>query len=349
MTDQDLSDLRAAMDEFFERESGPDAARKAEQDGLDPRLWSRVDDLGLALIGIPEEQGGSGGTLRELMVSLYLSGSHAAPVPLMETALAAWVLAAVGIDLKAPRPWTVIPGGVSDTLRLEGNHVRGVAHRVPWARNAERIAALLPHDRDGANQVVVLDHGATKIEAGSDLAGMPCDTVTVDGHAAEIRAWPLGEESLRLRGGLLRAAQMAGALDALLRITRSYVLQRHQFGRAIGEFQSVQQHLVVIAQAAALAASALSQASLQAERGGAAFALAAAKLVVAQESAKAVRAAHQAHGAIGLTREYDLQLLTRRLQGWRSEFGAEGELAAQLGRTVRAAHSAIRLATNETY
>jgi acyl-CoA dehydrogenase len=347
MTDDDLGDLRATIGDFFAREAGPEAARQAERDGLDPRLWSKIDDLGLPLIGIPEELGGSGGTLRQLLLTLQLSAGQAAPVPLMETALAAWVLAKVGGDLKAPGPWAVVPGTRADTLRLDGDQVRGVARRVPWARNAERIVALLPGDRHGAAKAVVLDARGARIEAGADLAGLPCDTVTVDGPAVEIRAWPLDPESFRLRGGLLRAAQMAGALEALLRITRSYVLQRHQFGRPIGEFQSVQQHLVVIAQAAGLAASAVGQSALDAEGGKAAFALAAAKLVVGQEAAKAVRAAHQAHGAIGLTREYDLQLLTRRLQAWRAEFGAEAELAATLGRDVQAAGTAIRLAIDD--
>lgn len=347
MTDDDLGDVRAAIGDFFAQETGPEVARKAERDGLDPRLWSRIEDLGLPLIGIPEELGGSGGTLRQLLLTLQLAAAQAAPVPLMETALAAWALALAGGDLTARGPWTVVPGTSADTLRLDGGHVRGVARRVPWARNAGRIVALLPDDRDGATRMVVLDARGAKVEAGADLAGLPCDTVSVDGPADDIRAWPRDGESFRLRGGLLRAAQMAGALEALLRITRSYVLQRHQFGRPIGEFQSVQQHLVVIAQAAALAASAVGQAALDAEGGKAAFALAAAKLVVGQEAAKAVRAAHQAHGAIGLTREYDLQLLTRRLQGWRAEFGAEAELATALGRDVQAASTAIRLATDD--
>src|SRR2546430_917720 len=36
----------------------------------------------------------------------------------------------------------------------------------------------------------------------------------------------------------------------------------------------------------------------------------------------ATRAAHQAHGAMGVTREYPLHHLTRRLWSWRDEYGS---------------------------
>ena len=77
MIHDDLGDLRATIGDFFARETGPEAVRGAERDGLDPRLWSKIDDLGLPLIGIPEELGGSGGTLRQLLLTLQLSAAQA--------------------------------------------------------------------------------------------------------------------------------------------------------------------------------------------------------------------------------------------------------------------------------
>jgi acyl-CoA dehydrogenase len=37
------------------------------------------------------------------------------------------------------------------------------------------------------------------------------------------------------------------------------------------------------------------------------------------------------HGAIGFTKEYALQLSTRRLWSWREEFGSDPEWAARVG------------------
>ena len=52
---------------------------------------------------------------------------------------------------------------------------------------------------------------------------------------------------------------------------------------------------------------------------------------------KVVAIAHAVHGAIGVTAEYDLQLLTRRLQEWRADFGSQGYWHAQLGQALVAA------------
>ncbi len=47
--------------------------------------------------------------------------------------------------------------------------------------------------------------------------------------------------------------------------------------------------------------------------------------------------AHQAHGAIGFTHEYNLHPLTRRLWTWRSEFGGDSFWAAVVGAHVTTA------------
>jgi len=40
------------------------------------------------------------------------------------------------------------------------------------------------------------------------------------------------------------------------------------------------------------------------------------------------------HGAIGVSEEYALHGLTRRLWSWRDEYGGEHEWSAQLGETI---------------
>jgi acyl-CoA dehydrogenase len=49
---------------------------------------------------------------------------------------------------------------------------------------------------------------------------------------------------------------------------------------------------------------------------------------------EATRAAHQAHGAMGVTREYPLHHYSRRLWAWRHEFGAVGSWRRRLGADV---------------
>jgi acyl-CoA dehydrogenase len=62
-----------------------------------------------------------------------------------------------------------------------------------------------------------------------------------------------------------------------------------------------------------------------------------AKARAAEAAEKAVAIAHAVHGAIGVTTEFDLQLVTRRLQEGRGDFGAASYWHAELGRALLAA------------
>ena len=53
------------------------------------------------------------------------------------------------------------------------------------------------------------------------------------------------------------------------------------------------------------------------------FLIAIAKTRVGDAATLASEIAHQVHGAIGFTKEYALQLSTRRLWSWRDEFGGD--------------------------
>ncbi|MCY1232193.1 hypothetical protein D9M68_670430 [compost metagenome] len=59
------------------------------------------------------------------------------------------------------------------------------------------------------------------------------------------------------------------------------------------------------------------------------------------EAAQLVAAsAHALHGAIGVTEEYDLQLLTRRLHEWRAAHGSEACWSMQVGEALLATEAA---------
>jgi acyl-CoA dehydrogenase len=171
---------------------------------------------------------------------------------------------------------------------------------------------------------------------------MPSDTVEVEGLGVMPRPWPLGANALGLRGALFRAAQIAGALTGLEEMTRRYVGERAQFGKPIGSFQAVQQHTVLLAQCAELTSVAVWQAAEASRCRPASFEIAAARLIASESARLAVRAAHQAHGAIGMTREYPLHLLTRRLNTWQHEFGTERSARLALGQAAAATSGGLR-------
>jgi acyl-CoA dehydrogenase len=319
------TDLLALVEDYFTKTFSGDLVADTEQHGLSPQLWAATEELGLPLIGIDEQHGGSGGSLADMLAVAEGTGRHAVPLPVAETSLAAWLLAHAGVEVPTG-PLTIVPDG--SELSLTGNRLSGRATHVPWARGARRVVALV----DG--RVVTIDPARLDITAGTDLAGMPRDTVDaadieVDAYEADVDA-----DEVLLRGALLRAAQIAGAISAAFELTNRYVEQRVQFGKPIGTFQSVQAHVVELAEVSALTTLCVQRAGTAALRGAASLEIVATKSVANRNAGLAARAAHQAHGAIGLTQEYSLQLLTRRLHTWRGDFGDETTLNLRLGAAI---------------
>jgi acyl-CoA dehydrogenase len=201
---------------------------------------------------------------------------------------------------------------------------------VPWARRVERIVALV----DG--QVLSLDPARAQIAPVRNLAGEPRDTVHFDAVAPEeLASAPSGVDraALEARGALSRAALMAGALGAMSELTVAYAAERRQFGKPVASFQAVQALLVRGAEEAALVDLAVQHAAREATRGPARFEIAAAKLLADDAARLATSASHQAHGAMGMTQEYPLHQLSRRLWSWRAEYG-DGVWPRRLGDAI---------------
>ena len=141
---------------------------------------------------------------------------------------------------------------------------------------------------------------------------------------------------------------MAGAMAAIYEITKRYTAERQQFGRPIGTFQSVRTHLVYLAQMQVMTTVSAERAAAALASGrDASFDAYAAKLLADQNAATSIRSGHQAHGAIGMTREYVLQDHTRRLNAWRGDWGTELDLAERIGTAVLAGGRIAGVATDE--
>ena len=331
-TDPLLSETAARV---FADTSTFDAVERAEADGWAPAIWDAVAETGLAWVSVPEAAGGSGGTLADAVEVLRVAGRHAVPLPLAETGmLGGWLLAGAGLEI-SDGAMTVVPRTTRDDLALQDGRLHGTAHRVPWARAVSQIVAML--DTDDGLVVVQADPADACREPAVNLAGEPRDSLTFDG-VTPLAAAPappgIDLDALQRRGALARTAMMAGALERLEELTLEYTANRRQFGKPVGTFQAVQAHLVHGAQQSVIVGVALAAAVHAAEAGPAPFEITAAKLLADQAASEATRHAHQAHGAMGMTREYALHHLSRRLWAWRSEYGDERTLSRALGNTA---------------
>jgi acyl-CoA dehydrogenase len=327
--------LVSAAEDVFARECTAETIQAAERDGWAPGAWAAVAGMGLPWISVPEDAGGQGGSLADALAVLRVAGRHALPLPLAETGvLAGWLLARAGIPVTA-EPVTVVPGRPEDTLAWDGRTVSGSAYRVAWARALGHAVALVP---GGQRPVIaVLPMSEAQIEQRTNVAGEPRDTVHLDGvEPAAVAPAPADVDARRLtvRGAMTRVALMAGALEGVSALTVRYTRERVQFGQPVARFQAVQQHLVHVAQQAAVLSMATEVMAREVARGPAEFEVMAGKTLVDDAARIATRAAHQAHGAMGMTQEYPLHQLTRRLWAWSREYGAGASWAREVGRLV---------------
>ena len=65
------------------------------------QVWQALEDLGFVLISIPEEFGGTGGSLNDAAAVWRAAAKRLVPVPLGETVLAASIFAASGLDVSS--------------------------------------------------------------------------------------------------------------------------------------------------------------------------------------------------------------------------------------------------------
>ncbi len=313
------------------------AAEVAEADAGEwpDGLWQSIETFGLPLALLPEDQGGFGVIVPDAFAILRLSGELALPLPLAETMIANWLLGQAGL---APMqgPATVIWG---PSLVLDGGRLSGTAARVPWGRSAGVVAVV---DRDDHSFVVRLGREGIVASPGTNIAHEPRDGLRVAAMAADFAPLPAAIDAATAQS-LLAAArcnQMAGAMGRIADMSAAYAQEREQFGRPLAKFQAIQQNLAVLAGHVAAAQAAAELAGEAAEAVPVRrLAVAAAKLRTGEAAGAVAAIAHQVHGAMGFTLEYQLQALTRRLWSWRDEYGNEAYWAAELGREMARAGS----------
>ena len=326
--------LLESMGRLFEDLCTKQVVDAAETGVFAADLWRAVSETGVALAALPESAGGADAEWADLYAALRVAGRFSAPIPLAETMLAGWVASSAGLEI-TDGPMTVGPVRASDTLTLtrDGNgwRLNGTASRLPYASHAERVVLIA----DGPDGEMAVSLDATPEPAkGRNIANEARDTLVFDNfRVATAAPLPAGvsRAALYRRGALARATMMSGALERAMDLAVTYAQERVQFGRPISKFQAVQQNLAVLSEqtAVAVAAANLGIQSLGTESEE--FRVAIAKTRVGEAATLACELAHQVHGAIGFTKEYALQLATRRLWSWREEFGSDPEWAAKVG------------------
>ena len=278
---EDQADLAAAIGEFCRREVPDKAARDALTDhGTVPHsdaLYRRMADLGWLGIALPEEYGGSGQGMAELLVFLEETSYHQTPTYGFGTTI---ITAAAIERFGSPAQKEQLLGGAvrGDVLAISmsepgaGSDVGGLTCRArrtedgwvvdgqkTWCSNAHIASHILLVARtsteggkhDGLTMFVVPTDADGLSVHGIDTMGgkevndlyftdcrLPHDAVV----GAEGQGWRQLMAGLNLERMIL-AGLMLGLARRAFDDTVAYVRERTQFGRPVGSFQAMRHRI----------------------------------------------------------------------------------------------------------
>ena len=311
-----------AFGDLFGREATGEAVRSAAAGyGFDPGLWTKLAAAGAPGMAVPVEDGGGGASLVDLAVVVFEWGRRIAPVPLVEHAVAARLLAsAPGRSARRDRDLVaaVAAGELIATLAPRAAGTDGTARLVPAGAVADVVAGM-------RGDTLVVGRGKPPGTARPNTADLPLadrdlsDAEEVASGEVARRAWDRALDEWKA----LMSVAYAGLASEVLAMGVAYVKQRHQFGVPVGSFQAVQ-HGLADAATRSEGARLLAFRTVCAVDAGRADAarLASMALLFSAEAARfAAGRVLQYHGGYGYSAEYDVQLYYRRAAGWLLQLG----------------------------
>jgi hypothetical protein len=336
--------------------------------GYSRDLWKTFAEMGFSGLLVPEDFGGSGLGCVEVGVVMEEIGRNLMPSPFFATSvLAASALTRSG---SAAQKSEHLPKIASGSLLAALAVDEGTKHRPPMTRmqavrsgNGFRLAGDKAFVVDGHAADLLIVAARTAGQAG-ERAGLTLflvdrhakgleieRTVMVDSHNAarikfdnvEVNAdGVLGEvdQGGALLEGVLNigrgavASEMVGVAEGVFGRTVSYLKERKQFGKAIGEFQALQHRAaqlyieIEITRAAVLKALQ----TLDKDAANAAVAVAVAKARAGSTATLAVQEGVQMHGGMGMTDQFDIGFFMKRARVCQELFGDSNFHADQLAR-----------------
>lgn len=336
-----------------------DATRRqiaATAAGWSEPLWRQLVELGLAALPVAEAHGGLGGRVEDLRVAMQeigrslmaspLLGSVAMPAAALQVAggeaAATWLPAlAAGEALLAWAHDEPLGDGSAEWVALRARRVGsgwvldGRKSAVHHGGSAQRF--LLTARVDGVEGerggralfLVAADAPGQQRRALRLIDGTPACELTLQGVAAEPVSLDAEDVARSIDAALAvgmagACAEMLGAMEAAMALTVDYLKTRRQFGRAIGENQALRHALADMQVSLEMVRSMALLASVQADRADdpeARADLHRAKLVVDRHARLLAEAAIQLHGGIGMTEEYAVGNVLRRVLVLETAFG----------------------------
>ncbi len=308
---------------------------------FDKTLWAEIASLGWLGIAVPEEFGGSGLTLAEVVTVVEPMGQYLAGTPLVSTTLVAQALIAAGTEaqknnwlpkicegtigaLALTEPsgdWSLTDLECSATKNGDTLMFKGTKTFVTDAASADLVIASVM--LDGAPALVILDR--TALDAATVSREIVIDEtrrsyrLTLDGVKVPMSALLDPAKTKAALGHLdqaaclLLSAEACGGAMGVIDVVVDYLKTRKQFERYIGSYQALKHPTVDALLATEAARSHLYYAATVFGQGiEGEVAVRMAKAQSSDALAFASDRAIQFHGGFGFTYDCDAQLYRRR-------------------------------------
>ena len=338
---EDQRALAQTVSDFLGRGGARAAARAlltADAEQL-PAYWSDMAKLGWLGLHLPEEHGGSGFGLPELVIVAEEMGRAVTPGPFVPTVIASAVLAASAPPELQAR---LLPG------LADGSAVGAVALAGEVTVSDGRVSGSAGVVLSGQLADVLLvavgdDVAVVEVSAGGVSAEIPANldqarrSARVRLDSVPVLLLPGARQVLVDHARTLLGAEAAGVAAECTAMASEYAKVREQFGRPIAMFQAVKHHCANMLVAAELATATVWDAARAAAQGGEQFsyAAAAAAALAGHVATDNAQLCIQVHGGIGFTWEHDAHLFLRRGAAISAIIDAEAA-AVQLTALVRA-------------
>jgi len=338
--------------DFLEKECPESLVREMEEDekGYSPELWGKMAQQGWMGLIIPEEYGGTGMNLCELVVLLEEFGRALVPGPFISTVVLGgvptmeagteqqkkWLLPKIAsgelimtMALTEPSAKWTSDGVALEAKKDGGDYVlNGTKLFVPDAHVSDRMIVVARTGGRGEDGITLLfvdsKSPGIKFETLKTIAADKQCEVTFENVKVpasnllgeEGKGWPIVEKTSKV-ATVAACAYLVGLSQMDFDVTLNYAKERVQFGRPIGSFQAIQHKLAdaVIDVDGSRFITYKAAWSLQEGEPDADMMISMAKAWTSDASRRVVAHGQQIHGGIGFTKEYKIQLYFRR-QKW---------------------------------
>ncbi len=359
---EEQAELLEVAARFCKEKSPIDKVRALLEDetGHDPATWNEMAELGWLGIAVPEEFGGVGLSLSEVVPVVEQMGRAMMAGPFISTTLAAQAVLFGGRDDQKgellPAFCSGTPAALAlmephgdwdlthldckaerdgDSLKLSGRKVlvadAAIAETliVSVALDGQPAFVAVPKSAipaDALRREVVIDETRRSYQVTLDGIAVPASAVLDGVPATQTLA------HVQLASALLLSAEMCGGTASCIDYTVEYLNTRKQFGKLIGSYQALKHPIVDAHVAYEQARSHLYAAAHSfASQGEGEIATRMAKAQAATAMSFAADRAIQFHGGFGFTYDCDAQLYRRRAIWCDSQHGDAAYQRRKLG------------------